>query len=227
MLLHYFLTSGKTTSAGFNFPASELALIVQSCQSVGITPSAEIVLLAGKAPAPAPVVAPVVAPVPVMATTAAAVPIVASTSSATAARPRAEKQANSRDSPKDREARGSSTAASSKSDRDGTRRDREKSHKRSSDGQKSEVDTVSAIQQLERSCLQKPSTGSGPAAKVTATALSSRSAPAPRAAGASAAPVHSVWKIPSSASAGGIQESKTDVVEGVKSLKEIQVSSEL
>jgi len=170
------------------------------------------VLLAGKAPVPAPLV-------PTPAPVVAAAPVVAPAAAVRA--PRAEKTVAGK------ETRG---AAGAKTERDGSRRDREKGGNKRNDAQKSEVDTVSAIQQLERSCLQKPSTGSAAPAKVVAAPLSTRTGPAARTA-APAGPMNSVWKIPaaavSSSSSDGIHESKSDAAEGAKSLKEIQVSGEL
>lgn len=195
------------------------------CHSIGVTPAAEIVLLADKAPVQ--VVAPAPAPQPMVASAPSVVTSTAPVSSSVPRAPRADKPtAGSKDT------RSNSATTTTKTDRDSSRRERDNSNKQGSkrhnDAQKSEVDTVSAIQQLERSCLQKPSTGSAAPVKVAATPLSTRTVPAPRAAGASSAPINSVWKVPAanSANVGGHSESKSES-EGVKTLKEIQVSGEL
>ena len=84
---------------------------------------------------------------------------------------------------------------------------------------KSGVDTTSAIQLLEKSCLQKASVGGVPA-KPAAPARAERPVPKVE----PSAPVASVWKVPAS---GGVQESKSGSGEAaVKSLKEIQVSQQ-
>ena len=211
--------AGKVATSTFKYPASELALIVHACHSIGVTPTAEIVLLADKTvPAPVPVVvAPVAAPQPVVS----AAPVTNSsasmqTSQAAPRVPRADKPATA----------GGKDARTAAVKTENTRRDRDGNNKtgakRHNDAQKSEVDTVSAIQQLERSCLQKPSTGSAPPVKVAAAPLSTRTVPAPRAAGV---PVSSVWKVPTTSP--GVAESKSETGESVKTLKEIQVSGEL
>jgi hypothetical protein len=86
------------------------------------------------------------------------------------------------------------------------------------------MDTRSAIEQLEKSCLQKPSiVGAATTAKgnmsVVPQAASDGAKPASRA----AVPVQSAWKVPTApAAAAGQSESKTS--DTTQSLRDIQVS---
>jgi hypothetical protein len=83
------------------------------------------------------------------------------------------------------------------------------------------VDTTSAISLLEKSCLQKPSTGNAPKPAPTAAASKTADQAAPKPVKV-AMPVNSAWKVPAASASAGVQESKAS--EEVKSLKEIQVS---
>jgi hypothetical protein len=86
------------------------------------------------------------------------------------------------------------------------------------------VDTRSAIEQLEKSCLQKPSIGGAATTakgnmSVVPQTVSDGAKPASRA----AVPVQSAWKVPTApAAAAGQSESKTS--ETTQSLRDIQVS---
>ena len=86
------------------------------------------------------------------------------------------------------------------------------------------MDTRSAIEQLEKSCLQKSSVGNAPvkAASSPTDDSSSNSERRPVPAPKPVAPINSVWGKPVAA-ASGVAESKSP--EGAKqSLKEIQAS---
>lgn len=217
-----------------DMPSAELALIVQHCTCAKVTPATGILAHAGKVvvpavPAPSPAATPAPAPAhPVItsSTAATAASSMTTTPSATDA-PTAPRNVKPAREPRE-SARDSKTTSTSRAEREkGGDSKRGAGNSNGNNGKggrgkaetKSEVDTSSAIQLLEKSCLQKPTAGGLPA-KSAAPVKVDRPVPKVEA----SAPVPSVWKIPAASGSGGVQESKAS--EGVKSLKEIQVSLE-
>lgn len=198
----------------FDMPSAELALIVQHCNSVQITPAVVILAHAGKIAARVPP-----APAPVVATApAAAHPVISAApvaNPAPAAKPSSDRTAPAADASA---ARKPKATTSGRTERDKGADVRRNGAGRGKAEAKAEVDTSSAIQLLEKSCLQKP-TGSGAPAMKSALVRVERAVPKAE----PSAPVSSVWKVPASG-AHGVLESKAG--ESVKSLKEIQVSQE-
>ena len=211
-------------------PAVEFANIVRYCAAIGVAAPAEITSLVGTAvPTALPTVsvapAATVAPAAVATTNA---PVVAS-SNTTARAGGTAKVSRDRAAPA---GKSNATATGRQTgDRDSKKRGsptpESSAAAKSSSGKSSSsssVDTRSAIEQLEKSCLQKSSVGNAPVkAAFSPTADSSsnserRPVPAPK----PVAPINSVWGKPVAA-ASGVAESKSPEA-AKQSLKEIQAS---